>query len=79
MPLEEVPEELQKFYEETGTGAFVLSIDGVPPQAQAKIAEFWKTTSLPSKTEGRARREAKGLRGARPRSSQRGHDQASHS
>ena len=38
--LEEVPEELQKFYEETGTGAFVLSIDGVPPQAQAKIAEF---------------------------------------
>ena len=38
--LEEVPEDLHKFYEETGTGAYVLSIDGVPPQAQAKIAEF---------------------------------------
>ena len=38
--LEEVPEGLQQYYEETGTGSFVLAIDGVPPQAQAKIAEF---------------------------------------
>ena len=38
--LEEVPESLQQYYEETGTGSYVLSIDGVPPQAQAKIAEF---------------------------------------
>lgn len=38
--LEEVPESLHQYYEETGTGSFVLSIDGVPPQAQAKIAEF---------------------------------------
>lgn len=38
--LEEVSEDLQKFYEETGTGSYVLAIDGVPPQAQAKIAEF---------------------------------------
>ena len=38
--LEEIPEDLHKFYEETGTGSYVLSIDGVPPQAQAKIAEF---------------------------------------
>ncbi len=38
--LEEVPEALQNFYEETGNGSYVLAIDGVPPQAQAKIAEF---------------------------------------
>jgi hypothetical protein len=38
--LEEVPEALRGFYEETGTGSYVLEIDGVPPQAQAKIAEF---------------------------------------
>jgi hypothetical protein len=38
--LEEIPEALQQYYEETGTGAYVLAMDGVPPQAQAKIAEF---------------------------------------
>jgi len=38
--LEELPEELHRFYEQTEKGNFVLSIDGVPPQAQAKINEF---------------------------------------
>lgn len=38
--LEEIPEALQQYYEETGTGAYVLAMDGVPAQAQAKIAEF---------------------------------------
>lgn len=38
--LEEIPEALHQYYEETGTGAYVLAMDGVPPQAQAKIAEF---------------------------------------
>lgn len=38
--IEEIPEELQKFYEQTEKGNYVLAIDGVPPQAQAKIAEF---------------------------------------
>jgi hypothetical protein len=38
--LEELPEELHRFYEQTEKGNFVLAIDGVPPQAQAKINEF---------------------------------------
>lgn len=48
--LEEIPEDLHKFYEQTGSGAYVLNIDGVPPQAQAKIAEFRENNITLSKT-----------------------------
>jgi hypothetical protein len=38
--LEELPEAIHEYYEETEGGTFVLAIDGVPPQAQKKVAEF---------------------------------------
>lgn len=38
--LEELPESIHEYYEETEGGQFVLAIDGVPPQAQKKVAEF---------------------------------------
>jgi len=38
--LEELPENLHDFYEEIEGGGYVLAIDGVPPSAQKKVAEF---------------------------------------
>lgn len=38
--LEELPEALHEYYEQAEGGHFVLSIDGIPAQAQKKVSEF---------------------------------------
>jgi len=38
--LDNIPEALHEYYEQTEGGGFVLAVDGIPPSAQKKVAEF---------------------------------------